>query len=127
VSRTLDIRLDAAPGSVARARARLNALRDVVKQDRLDDLRLLVSEVVTNSVRHAGLRPSDEVAVLVTADRTGVRAEILDPGPGFEPPSSGPAAGSGSGWGLFLVERVADRWGVDRVNGSTRVWFELDS
>jgi anti-sigma regulatory factor (Ser/Thr protein kinase) len=123
----VDVRLDAAPASVARARAQLDALSGVVKDDLLEDLRLLVSEVVTNSVRHAGLRPTDKVSLHVTADGKRVRAEILDPGPGFDPPPHVPGAGAGSGWGLFLVERVADRWGIDRVDASTRVWFELDS
>lgn len=124
--RTVDIELPPAPDSVWRARAGLDALRGMVKDDLLDDLRLLVSEVVTNSVRHAGLRPTDSVAVHVSAEPKRVRAEILDPGRGFQRPSTRPAAGAASGWGLFLVERVADRWGVDRADGRTRVWFEID-
>ena len=54
-------------------------------------------------------------------------AEVVDNGPGFEPPSE---AGDSEdarerGWGLFFVTQLADRWGVER--GSTRVWFELDA
>jgi anti-sigma regulatory factor (Ser/Thr protein kinase) len=124
--RSIDIELAPKADSVAHARARLDALRGVVKDHVLDDLRLLVSEVVTNSVRHAGLGPQDAVGVRVVADPEHVRAEIVDPGPGFERPERGPAAGAGSGWGLFLVEHVADRWGVDRQDGHTRVWFEID-
>jgi anti-sigma regulatory factor (Ser/Thr protein kinase) len=125
-TRTVDIELAAAADSVAQARASLDQLAGVVKEDLFDDLRLLVSEVVTNSVRHAGLRPSDSVAVHVTVAPGRVRAEVVDPGPGFEPPARGPSAGASSGWGLFLVDRVADRWGVDRTDGHTRVWFEID-
>jgi anti-sigma regulatory factor (Ser/Thr protein kinase) len=124
--RSIDIALAPAANSVAQARARLDALRGIVQDDLLEDLRLLMSEVVTNSVRHAGLGPRDWVAVHVVAQPTYVRAEIVDAGPGFDPPAHGPAAGAASGWGLFLVERIADRWGIDHRDGHTRVWFELD-
>jgi anti-sigma regulatory factor (Ser/Thr protein kinase) len=124
--RNIDVKLAPAAASVAEARSRLEALRGAVKDDLLEDLRLLVSEVVTNSVRHAHLAPDDSVGLHVVAEPKRVRAEIVDPGRGFEPPARGPAAGAGSGWGLFLVERVADRWGVDHLDGHTRVWFEID-
>jgi anti-sigma regulatory factor (Ser/Thr protein kinase) len=124
--RNIDVQLASTAGSVGEARARLEALRGAVDDDLLDDLRLLVSEVVTNSVRHADAGPNDAVGLHVVAEPTRVRAEIVDAGGGFEPPVRAPAAGAGSGWGLFLVERVADRWGVDHLDGHTRVWFEID-
>ena len=126
-AREVDVELPAAPASVAKARARLDELSGGLRDGVLDDLRLLISEVVTNSVRHAGLGPGDSVQVHVRAEPSRVRAEVLDAGPGFRAPNGGPAAGAGSGWGLFLVERVADRWGVDHVRGRTRVWFEIDT
>jgi anti-sigma regulatory factor (Ser/Thr protein kinase) len=124
--REVDIELAASADSVARARARLEPLRRIVEDEVFEDLRLLVSEVVTNSVRHAGLGPRDSVGVRVLAGPGRVRAEILDPGPGFAVPASPPPPGAGSGWGLYLVEHVADRWGVERTDGHTRVWFEID-
>jgi hypothetical protein len=55
--------------------------------------------------------------------------EVADSGQGFDgtPARPGVAAGSASasGWGLFLVEHIADRWGAVQVDGETRVWFEL--
>jgi anti-sigma regulatory factor (Ser/Thr protein kinase) len=122
----VEIELPPAPASVARARDGLEPLRGSVADGTLEDVRLLISEIVTNSVRHAGLEPADRVAVRVIADPRRVRAEVLDSGPGFEAPRRGPSTGSGSGWGLYLVERVADRWGVERRGGRTRVWFEID-
>jgi anti-sigma regulatory factor (Ser/Thr protein kinase) len=88
-------------------------------------LRLLVSELVTNCVRHA--LPSEdeavELAVQVAAER--IRVEVRDGGPGFEPETTPQPHGADGGYGLFLVERMASRWGVDRERG-TSVWFELD-
>jgi anti-sigma regulatory factor (Ser/Thr protein kinase) len=123
---SIELDLPAAPASVGRARDGLDVLRGTLKDGLLDDVRLLVSEIVTNSVRHAGLGPQDRVLLRVTAEPSSVRAEIDDPGPGFVAPPLGPSAGAASGWGLFLVEHVADRWGVDRADGHTRVWFEID-
>ena len=86
-------------------------------------LRLLVSELVTNSVRHVvGSTEPVELVVRVGAGR--IRVEVHDGGAGFEPGRPEPR-GSQGGFGLFLVERMASRWGVDTRDG-TRVWFELD-
>jgi anti-sigma regulatory factor (Ser/Thr protein kinase) len=86
-------------------------------------LRLLVSELVTNSVRHvSGSAQPVELAVRIGA--RGIRVEVRDGGAGFKPGKPEPRGADG-GFGLFLVERMASRWGVDTKNG-TRVWFELD-
>ena len=86
-------------------------------------LRLLVSELVTNSVRHvAGSTEPVELAVRIGA--RAIRVEVRDGGAGFEPGKPEPRGADG-GFGLFLVERMASRWGVEIKDG-TRVWFELD-
>jgi len=54
-----------------------------------------------------------------------VRCCVSDPGPGFEPAEREPDDDPGAGWGLFLVEQLSDRWGVD-LNAGTSVWFEID-
>jgi anti-sigma regulatory factor (Ser/Thr protein kinase) len=55
-----------------------------------------------------------------------LRVEVTDPGPGFDPEMDEPTPGQAGGWGLFLTERLADRWGVDRADGLTTVWMEMD-
>jgi anti-sigma regulatory factor (Ser/Thr protein kinase) len=86
-------------------------------------LRLLVSELVTNSVRHVtGSKQPVELAVRI-GSRT-IRVEVRDGGSGFRPGKPEPRGAEG-GFGLYLVERMASRWGVDTRDG-TRVWFELD-
>jgi anti-sigma regulatory factor (Ser/Thr protein kinase) len=90
----------------------------------LSDVRLLVSEVVTNSVKHAGAGPDDSITMEVVIRSDVVRIEVSDFGEGFEPPTPNPDPDQDAGWGLFLVEQIADRWGV-RSEGGTSVWFEL--
>ena len=86
-------------------------------------LRLLVSELVTNSVRHvAGSTRPVELAVRI--NKSAIRVEVCDGGAGFEPGTLEPRGADG-GFGLFLVERMATRWGIDTQDG-TRVWFELE-
>ena len=87
-------------------------------------VRLLVSELVTNSVRHGAHEP---VVLDVRIEDETIHVEVRDPGDGFEPVRPVPrgAAGGFGGYGLYLVERMASSWGVDTRDG-TRVWFELD-
>jgi anti-sigma regulatory factor (Ser/Thr protein kinase) len=99
------------------ARSALAGLLGGVESPLYEDVRLLVSELVTNCVRHAGVGPEEQLELLVSV--------VRDPGPGFEPRPRAPHNTSDSGWGLVLVDRLADRWGVAR-EASTRVWFEID-
>ena len=54
-----------------------------------------------------------------------VVVEVVDPGCGFVPAVGEPRSGQTSGWGLFLVDKIANRWGV-HADGVTHVWFEVD-
>ena len=91
----------------------------------LPDLQLLVSELVTNSVRHADLAPGQRIELRVQVTPGMVRVEVEDPGRGFTPAPRRPADGRDDGWGLYLVEHIADRWGV--IDGPpVIVWFEMD-
>ena len=113
------------PGSVGRARDALEQFGDHVDERRLGDLRLLVSEVVTNAVRHAGMTEGETIRLEI-ADSAGgrVRVEVSDQGTGFTPTPRDPDLERPGGWGLYLVEELADRWGVETGN-RTLVWFEL--
>jgi|RhiMetdeSRZDD1v2_1073273.scaffolds.fasta_scaffold01073_11 anti-sigma regulatory factor (Ser/Thr protein kinase) len=119
----LELTLAPVPDSVPRARHRLQALAERLDERQLEKLRLLVSEVVGNSVRHGD--GDGPIELRITVGGAMVRVEVEDPGPGFRPaPETGPRDRD-QGWGLLLVERLADRWGV--VAGrTTLVWFELD-
>jgi signal transduction histidine kinase len=88
----------------------------------METLRLLVTELVSNSVRHAR---SDTVVLRIVVGRSSVLTEVTDEGPGFDPDKTEKPGDNESGWGLFLVERLSHRWGVAQEGRSTRVWFEL--
>jgi anti-sigma regulatory factor (Ser/Thr protein kinase) len=119
---SIKLRLEGGPESAATARRALARLRTELDPPLLESLRLLVTELISNAVRHANA-PLVELLVLIGPH--AVRVEVLDPGPGFEPAANPRKGGSEGGWGLFLVERMADRWGVVRREPGTRVWFEL--
>jgi anti-sigma regulatory factor (Ser/Thr protein kinase) len=132
----VDLRLPPDPTSPARARQALDPLEERFDEDTLFKLRLLVSELVTNSVRHARLRARDLIAVRVLCELRALRVEILDAGPGFAA-SAGMLTRRGweyqhthdpewpGGWGLSIVESLADSWGITRDEGTT-VWFEVE-
>ncbi len=113
------------PQASARARAALATLRSDLDDPLVDNLRLLVTELVTNCVRHAEANRI-ELAVSVAAE--SVRVEVDNPGMAFAPPTapaSMPRSDQEGGWGLFLVERLSNDWGVVDHGGHTRVWFEI--
>ena len=111
------------PEAAAEARHALAAINLTDGRER--DVRLLVSELVTNAVRHANLAPGDAILLVIDLGDRVLRVEVHDPGGGFVPRAPAPDPARPSGWGLYLVEELADRWGVDS-DERTLVWFELD-
>jgi anti-sigma regulatory factor (Ser/Thr protein kinase) len=86
-------------------------------------LALLVSEVVSNAVLHSKGQVEAPIVLTVTVTEEAVRVTVTDAGDGFTPEPRQPETKQG-GFGLYLLEKAASSWGVDRVGG-TRVWFEL--
>jgi anti-sigma regulatory factor (Ser/Thr protein kinase) len=122
----IEVELEAGPEAAAYARGALMVLEPRIDPRVMEDVRLLVSELVTNSVRHSGAPDGEAVLLGVGLDAGKVHVDVADAGSGFDPKPRAPGQSKGGGWGLFLVEKLADRWGVAR-NGRTRVWFEIDS
>jgi anti-sigma regulatory factor (Ser/Thr protein kinase) len=118
----LSLRLDRGPGAAAKARRALARLRGDLDAPLMETLRLLVTELVTNSVKHTG---ASTVELTVLVGNSSVVTEVTDAGPGFDRAKAGSPSHDHTGWGLFLVERLAERWGVDKDGGVTKVWFEL--
>jgi anti-sigma regulatory factor (Ser/Thr protein kinase) len=114
------------PDAPGVARRSLAELRAVVEPHVLEDLRLVVSELVTNSVRHVPVATGDRIDLRVQVVEGQIRVEVVNSEYGFVADApAGPAGPGRPGWGLFLVDRMADRWGADAVQGGTRVWAEL--
>ena len=122
----IELRLAPEPEAVLTARHALDRLADLLPPAKLEDVRLVVSELVTNSIRHAGLSPNEWISLKVEASTESVRGKVCDPGPGFEAPSEPrPRADLRGGWGLLIVDRISNRWGVKR-DGLMCVWFEIN-
>ncbi|HSL10774.1 MAG TPA: SpoIIE family protein phosphatase [Actinomycetota bacterium] len=123
--RTVRRRLIASPEAASLARRAIDELgTDALSPLFLDDLRLLVSEVVTNAVRHAASSPDDVIELTARSGNGRVWVEVTDPGAGFRYDGPSGTLDAEGGWGLYLVDRIADRWGIDD-DPSTRVWFEI--
>jgi anti-sigma regulatory factor (Ser/Thr protein kinase) len=126
--RTMRISLERDPQAPSLARA---AMRGFIEKSRLAatelaTLSLLVSELVSNAVLHSDAPPASGIELCAhLLERGAVRVEVIDRGSGFIASPRDPSGAHG-GYGLFLVEQQATRWGVDQ-EGGTRVWFELTS
>lgn len=118
----LNVRLPGGADAAARARRELSRLGADLDPPLAETLLLLVTELVSNAVRHT---TTETVALKVLVGRTAVFTEVTDTGLGFDPPTTALPLADPAGWGLFLVERLADRWGVARSDPGTTVWFEL--
>ncbi|MEU7639226.1 ATP-binding protein [Streptomyces sp. NPDC039016] len=82
---------------------------------------LLVSELVGNAVRHTGART---FGLRILRRRGWIRVEVRDPSRGL--PCLMPVqAMDVSGRGLFLVDKLSDRWGVDLLPRGKTTWFEV--
>ena len=122
---TFDIELPRELDSAAAARQAIGELADQLPEELIGDVRLLVSELVTNALRHAGLGERDRINLSVRLREDAVRVEVSDPGSGFDPGATPTDPQEADGWGLYLVSTLSDAWGVETAGGETLVWFEL--
>ena len=109
----MDVQLASVPEAPGQARDAVAPLRGRIGERTLDDVRLVVSELVTNAVRHA---PGEPISVSVEVDDDGVvRGEIEDSGEGgVRLRATSP--GEPGGYGLGIVDALTDRWGVDEAH-----------
>lgn len=109
--------LPRSPEAPAQARAWVVEHGTTLNARQRQDAALLVSELVTNAVVHG----TGTISFRIDVDARGIRVEVADEGDVTVAPT--PTPGAHGGWGLRLVDTIADEWGV--LEGSTRVWFRL--
>jgi anti-sigma regulatory factor (Ser/Thr protein kinase) len=122
-TKSVELILPAALTTPAEARAVVEAIGSDLPEPVLIDVKLLMTELVANALKHAS-RGIQAVIIRITRNHF-VRVEVLDPGPMFNPDPRPPGTGTGSGRGLFLVDAVANAWGVEPEEAGKKVWFEL--
>jgi anti-sigma regulatory factor (Ser/Thr protein kinase) len=123
----LELALERTADAPALARAAINGFchgRDF-SPNAISTLVLLVSEVVTNAVIHPDDDLREPITVYAKLMKDAVRVEVKDAGPRFSPQPRNPDRVDG-GYGLYLLEQEAARWGVG-ADASTTVWFEVAS
>jgi len=121
----VDVTVDAAPTAARQARQAV-ADGNLVSSAQEPTLLLLVSELVSNSVRHAGLSRDEQIRLRARANHECAYVEVCDAGrSGRRPAKRAYNALEPGGLGLVLVDEMADRWGVDRQDDQVCVWFEL--
>jgi two-component sensor histidine kinase len=124
------LELALAPTSVAPTRARAAVSSWLARQHRstlpVDLALLLVSELVTNSIRHALIGADDELRLTGRLSSTGIRLAVWDGGTaGVVGPRHRRGDDDTGGFGLGLVAQLASAWGVERDTRGTTVWLEL--
>jgi anti-sigma regulatory factor (Ser/Thr protein kinase) len=119
---SLDVDISRTPQAPKEARGAVRRLGDAIAPDVREDVVLLVSELVTNSVKY-GDEGDLRLKIEAPAPRQ-LRVEVVNEGASFEPRARTGSVTDAGGWGLHVVDRLADRWGVHA--GSTHVWFEID-
>src|SRR5829696_7121254 len=117
--------LDAHPRAVSEARSWMAAVtHGLLDGDQAQSLRLIISELVTNALRHGA--DGERIDLAVTPQPEFLCVQVTDDGPGLAPRPRALESEEEGGFGLFFVEQLARRWGVTREDRRTRVWFELD-
>lgn len=120
----LDLQLQATLRSIAHARRSLDRIKPLVGDELYEKSKLLLSEIVSNAVKHTSTPEQATVGVSVDLTSDLLSVTVTDTGPGFTPDKRELHDDQESGWGLWLVQELADRWGVDRDDRNS-VWFDL--
>lgn len=119
----LTVTVPASPEAGSALRRAIRSLDRYYGAKTAEDLDLLVTELATNGVKHAQISSGgNRITLDARVDPHVLRVEVRDRGEGFEPQPRVERSEPG-GWGLVLVEGIAERWGVRR--DPTTVWFEL--
>jgi anti-sigma regulatory factor (Ser/Thr protein kinase) len=118
------IALNPRASSAARTRRRPGLGARVVAPEH-DGARLIVSELVANSVQHSNSPDGSTITVSVELTPDWFRVGVQDPGSDGVIVVRAPNLQTCGGLGLALVRTLSERWGVERLAGGTKVWAQL--
>ncbi|HEY6933597.1 MAG TPA: ATP-binding protein [Marmoricola sp.] len=121
---TFSLRLPADPVSVAAARNMVRTLGAHLPDEKLRNAELIISELVTNAVRH-GSRPGETVRVELSTRDGQLQGCVTDNGPAFKPPMRLPREGETGGFGLHIVQQLAAAWKIDHSGAGNAVSFTV--
>lgn len=121
----LNLMLTDETGAAAAARRALREDSKELPATLRDDVLLLVTELVSNAVLHAGAGPEHPLHVQLLRGPRWLVVTVADEGPGFSRHPTLERHNESGGLGLFLVDQIADRWGVESTAVGARVWFEM--
>jgi two-component sensor histidine kinase len=114
------------PKAVGVARARVAGLEFAMPEGVANDITLLVSELVTNAVKFAGLSTDERIRLDIRCQSDRVEVMLHYQEHNSFDPTVPVTPGDTSGWGLFLVDRLADHWSIVQTNGELEAWFEVE-
>lgn len=123
----MTISLPFAPSSVSLARVQL--VEWMVAQggsgDQVDDARLIISELVANSIRHAQPLPDGNLGISWSLDPRGVQVAVTDGGSATQPRRVDAPASALAGRGMALVEDISISWWAERTRARSTVYAVL--
>ncbi len=111
-----------APGE---ARSVVSELAPSMSEETFETLRLVVTELVTNAVRHASMGAEASIDMTIQLSPKAIRVEVTDSGPGFDPVLPEWDVLAEGQRGLLLVSELSQRWGVTQRGDRNVVWCEL--
>ena len=124
MTESVAIDLPPEPGSARRARQQLQAFRGLLDEQSFVDLCLLVDELVVEALMAADEDAIGTIELRAERDGDRVRVTMADGGRAYRLPSRRPEPGD-PGFGLHLVQRLSDRWGMRRERDRSTVWLEM--
>jgi two-component sensor histidine kinase len=124
MSETVAIELPPEPQSARRARQELQAFKGLLDETSFVDLCLLVDELVVEVLRAADGEVVGPIELRAERDGEIVRVAMAEGGGAYRLPSRRPEPGD-AGFGLHLVQRLSNRWGMRRERDRATVWLEM--
>lgn len=118
---TLHVPFAASSVAVVRQKLKSWLVDSGVRREVVDDARVVISELVGNSVRHAQPLTDGDIVVSWAVDERGLQISVTDGGSGTRPRKVNASSSALAGRGMAIVETLADSWWADRTSSRSTV------